>query len=275
MRKITAFIGAVALTVGAGLTSVAANASTAVSDVTVTAVIKEHADNGHGTPAHWATDSFTRTLKIHETSPGNFALTTTDTGSFTTIQGAGAPAGSGKVISRILTGAFAGSGAGTATGTLITNPASRSGRVFDDVHGTPFPGSGDWAKDFFTSGASVSPFGTAYSFSYTTADEKWVDSSTNNDGQDPAAGDITGRLSSLLAITPLGGLKTWKVSNVRGDRARTFTYWSYYKGKKSAGVKATVAAGASITLHTADSTTLGIHYYNGYGVSVWTWKHRP
>jgi hypothetical protein len=254
-----------------GYAAVPASATTA--DITVTATIKEHADNGHGTPAHWATDSFKRTLKIHEVAAGSYTLTTSDTGTFTTIQGAGAPAGSGKTISRILTGSFAGSGTGTATGTLIANPAALSGKTFDDVHGTPFPGSGDWAKIFFTAGATVEPFGTAYSFSYTTADEKWVDASTNNDGQDPAAGDITGKLSSLLTISPVSAT-VWKVANVRGDRSRTFTYWSYYKGVKSVGLQATVAAGASVTLHTPTSTTLGIHYWDGYGKSVWFWAKR-
>jgi hypothetical protein len=271
----TAVIGGTILTAAIGAVPIIAHAS--APDVIVTAKVREHPDNGHGSPAHWATDSFTRTMRIHATGPNAFELTTTDTGTFTTIKGAGRPAGHGGTISRIVTGAFAGSGKGTATGALVANPASLSGRTFDDVHGTPFPGSGAWANEFFGSGATVSPFGGSYSFSYKTADEKWVDASDNGDGTDPAAGDITGKLSSLLVINPCHARRTtvWRVTNARGDRSRTFTYWSYYKGQKSAGAKATVAPGATVTLHTATSTTLGMHYYNGEGVSKWGWVHCP
>jgi hypothetical protein len=273
-RKIlTSLVGALAA-VGVVLGAFTLPAHATTADVVVKATIVEHADNGHGTPAHWATDSFTRTLTIHQSGPHAYTLTTTDSGSFTTIKGAGDPAGHGVPIKRILTGSFASTGSGTATGDLISNPQSKSGKIYDDVHGTPFPGSGTWADQFFASGATVNPF-DSYRFTYTTADEQWVDASTNNDGQDQAAGDITGKLSSKLVIGPCTAktTQTWKVSNVRGDRARTVTWWTYDKGVRSAGHKTVVPAYTTVILHTDKSHAAGIHYYNGYNVSEWAWSH--
>lgn len=63
-------------------------------------------------------------MVIHQ-NPGTktFTLTTTDKGTFTTRKGAGSPSGAkGKQISRTLTGVFAGTGSGHATGSLVADP---------------------------------------------------------------------------------------------------------------------------------------------------------
>lgn len=250
--------------------SVAAYALTASADVVVTAIVKNHPDNGHGNPSHWALDSFTRTMVIHKTGTNTYTLTTTDKGTFTTIKGAGSPSGAAGVqISRKLTGQFSSTGTGHVTGSLVANPKSLSGKVYDDAHGTPFPSSGAWAATFFTQGSTVSPF-DHYSFTYTTADEKWVDADTNNDGQDPSAGNITGKLSSKLAAANLcriegGHHNKWIVRNVQGDQPVPFSYRVSYHKKWSGTAHGMVAAGGSVTLTTATGGYLSVRYSDGYG----------
>jgi hypothetical protein len=141
--------------------------------------------------------------------------------------------------------------------------------------GTPFPGSGAWAKIFFTPTSTVSPF-DHYSFSYATADERWVDADTNNDGQAATAGNITGKLSSrLVALNTCRLSKTdprnrWVVKNVRGDRPRPFLYHVSYQGKWGPVGSGTVAAGHSTVLTTPTGGFLAVRYYDGYGAILWT-----
>jgi hypothetical protein len=255
-------------------TTAAGYTLTASTDTTVTAIVKAHPDNGHGTPSKWAADSFTRTMVIHDNGDGTYSLKTTDKGTFTTVKGAGTPSGAGSHISRNLTGSFTSTGTGHVSGgALVTNPATLSGKTFDDVHGTPFPSSGAWASTFFASGATVNPF-DHYNFRYVTADEQWVDADTNNDGKDASAGNITGKLSSRLTAANRCRIKgtnqnRWTVSNVQGDRSRPFTYRVSYHGAWSPTATSTVGVSTSTTITTATGGYLSVHYYDGYGTSVW------
>lgn len=279
--KLLAFAAIGGLTALAGCSTAGAYTLAAQGDTVVTATVKHHPDNGHGTPSHWAADSFTRTMVIHKNPDNTYTLTTTDKGTFTTVKGAGSPSGAaGKQITSTLTGAFASSDLGHATGTLVTNPGSFSGRTYDDtaVGGTPFPGSGAWANIFFTGGA-VSPF-DHYSFTYATADEKWVDADTNNDGQAATAGNITGKLSSRLVAANTcrlsnGHSNRWIVKNVRGDRPRPFLYHVSYHGKWGPVGSGTVAAGHSTVLTTPTGGYLAVRYYDGYGAILWTSARSP
>jgi hypothetical protein len=268
---IIAILGALVL-IGSGGT-LAAFSLSGSTDVIVTATIKNHPDTGHGTPSLWADDSFTRTMLIHKTGVNAYTITTTDKGTFTTRMGAGSPSGAGKAIERKLTGAFKSAGTGHVTGTLIANPGTLSGKSYDDLHGTPFPGSGAWANIFFGGGAVVTPF--HHRFTYTTADERWVNADTNHDGKDPSAGDITGKLASrLVALNTCrlsnGHGNRWIVKSVRGDRPRPFLYHVGYQGKWGPVGSGTVAADHSTVLTTPTGGFLAVRYYDGYGAILWT-----
>jgi hypothetical protein len=269
---LTAVTALIAVT---GTTAAAADALATPAEVTVTATVKHHPDNGHGTPSLWADDSFVRTMVIHQTGSGLYTLTTTDKGTFTTREGAGSPSGAaGKHISRKLTGVFASTGTGhVGLGSLVANWAALSGKVYDDTAGTPFPSSGAWATSFFTAGATVNPF-DHYNFRYTTADEQWIDADTNNDGQDSTAGDITGKLSSRLDVASKCRIRgtdhnQWTVRNVQGDRARTFTYRLSYHGSWSPPSTVTVPAAGATTFTTATGGYLAGYFFNGYGATQW------
>lgn len=266
IKFIGILVTALALSLGVVTGAQAAQATPHQADLVVTATVHNHPDNGHGTPSKWALDTFTRTMRIHETSPGHYVLTTTDRGSFTTIKGAGDPAGHGKQITRTLTGTFRGNGTGDAVGYLVHDAKALSGKVYNDDGGTPFTGVG-WVSIFFKTGATVSPF-NAYRFVYTTADEQWIDASTNADGTTAAAGDVTGALSSLLTVRRCWApsTKNWTVTNARGNRSRTFWYHTTYAGVNSTAREGIVPAHASVTLTTAKSTKLTVNYWNGYAV---------
>lgn len=258
------------LAIGTAMTGSMAATGTARSavgaDITVTATVKNHPDNGHGTPSHWADDTFVRSMKIHNNGDGTFALTTTDTGTFTTRKGAGSP-NNNVTIARTLTGGFSSSSTGTMTGTLRSNYLDENGKTFDDKNGNPFTSNG-WASTFFDAGATGGPFSIGYSFTYKTADEQWIDASNNGDGtDDPAAGDITGKLSSLLSVkgTCRGpSVAKWVVTNVRGDRSRSFSYW-VWAGHWTPTAHGNVVAGGHTNLTTVRGSSIAVHYYDGYG----------
>ncbi len=238
------------------------------ADITVTATVKNHPDNGHGSPSHWADLNFQRSMVLHDNGDGSFAVTTTDTGTLVTRKGAGSP-NDNKVISRALPGGYSSTSHGKITGVLDSNYADHDGKSFDDKNGNPFK-SAEWAKLFFQDGATGSPFDTDYSFTYKTLDEQWIDASNNDDGQDSSAGDITGKLTSKLTATGVCRSVTsakWVVKNVQGDRSRTFSYWVWVSpGKWSAAAHGTVGAGSSVALTTLRSTSIAVLSYDGYGV---------
>lgn len=250
----------------AGVTTVAY----ASADVVVTATVKNHPDNGHGSPSHWADDNFNRTMTLHNNGDGSYTATTEDVGTFTTRVGSGSP-NAGQAISRSLTGQMTGLSHGKITGELDPNYLDHNGKTFDDKNGSPFK-SNDFFLAFFKPGATGGPFDTDYKFVYKTLDEQWIDANDNNDGTDDAAGDITGKLSSKLTVTGVCRNKTiakWVVKNVQGDRARSFAYWAWVSpGKWTPTAHSNVAAASSVALTTPRASSVAIHSYNGYGVLV-------
>lgn len=181
-------------------------ASAAPSTVTATTAISNRPDNGHGNPATWAFDDFARKLTVTVAAAGTcsalpagdtcYTATLDDNGTFRTVLGAGAPAGTGGQIAHAVKGSLAGTGDfvfyAPATDALTgTVPATE-----DDNFMTPAAdrASSVWPALAFANPSLVvfTPGENAYSYKYTTSCEMWTDANTNNDGQDPSAGNITG-----------------------------------------------------------------------------------
>lgn len=201
-------VGAAAVALGivsAAAFSSSASAATPASSVTFSTTIQNRPDNGHGTPARWAYDNFTRKLLVVESPQGCpgmpatgdtcYAASISDSGTFDAILGAGAPAGRGGQITHAVHGTLIGSYAVTAyapdTDTLTgTVPATEDDNFADPtgVHTTT-----NWlTQAFATPGDVVVGASLGYDWTYTDTCERWSDASTNNDGQDPSAGNITG-----------------------------------------------------------------------------------
>lgn len=142
-------------------------------------VVHDHitkTDTGHGTPAEWADLSLNRTTTVCGDQ-----VRLVDVGTLWTKPGAGTPNGTGGTIAHRVHGTVHGTYALTVTGGTLAHR-----------HGDTSLSSTAYVKSLFSDGATVT--GGTYTWTYTTrCGERWVDSSTNNDGQGAAAGNITGR----------------------------------------------------------------------------------
>lgn len=266
MIKILSVLAAVVF--GLGITVVPASAD---ADTIITVTIKNHPDNGHGTPSHWADDTFTRTVIVHPVT-GSFNVTVKDSGTFTTRKNAGSPNDNVPIV-RKLTGTFTSIVTyANVVGTLDGNKVGDlDGNVYDDKAGTPAPSTTSWGTALFATGATGGGIVT-YSFVYKTLDEQWIDASDNNDGMDNSAGDVTGKLSSKLTVanscrvSKADKRNVWTVANAQGDRARSFKFWVKYNGHYSATQQEAVGAGQSLQVITPGGGRITIMYYDGYGV---------
>jgi hypothetical protein len=261
----------------AGLTAIAATIAgttiaKAAADVTVTAIVKNHPDGGHGTPATWARDTFKITVKIHQTTPGNYSLTTSDTGSFTTVNTcATCSPNAGVAIKHQVTGQFSGTESGTAAGNLKSTAeiTALNNKTIDDAVTTTFH-SETWFQQFFQGSVTGSPSSGHYAFKYKTLDEEYNETTETDTPNNPTAGDITGKLSSILQPVGLcrgSNVAKWKVNNIQGGRARAFTYWVWV-GHWTPTAHGNVAANSSVTLKTVRGSSLTMHWFNGYGAEV-------
>lgn len=173
MRRIVTLavvaVGAAALAPAAAT----ASTSTGVCHVTVTKT-----DNGHGIPSAWADLVLHRATTATKTATG-YSVHLADKGHLWTRKGAGSPNGTGASIKRRVGGSVVGSYDLTVTGGTLNCKT-----------GDPSASSTEYVKSLFGKDAQVS--GGAYSWTYTTCREKWVDSSANSDGQGAGAGNITG-----------------------------------------------------------------------------------
>jgi hypothetical protein len=185
---------------------VTASASTRITD---------DGDTGHGTPAIWADLSSTRDASIKLTGSANssncgnvspcYAYTGTLSdvnGTLTTVPGAGAPNQSGsyqssKEAARPAHGTY--HGTATITFYASSNKPKGSYVVHSHNYGGQHDSSGpysvtDWVEQFFPAGTNfgAGPSVPSYDYVYTAGHQVWVDSSTNNDGNDPSDGNITG-----------------------------------------------------------------------------------
>jgi hypothetical protein len=190
---------------------------------TATTRIADDPDSGHGTPAVWATDTITRTVTVTKgtqvsgtacglaASAGcwSFTAALSDSGTFVTIPGAGTPnqacAGcAGELIrSPAVSGVIAGNYQVTFDASYPVADASLVGKNHDDHNlpaSPPFT-STTWGEQFFPAGTSFgSVAGHAYTWTYQVmtggfpffTTQRWTDSSSNNDGNSPLAGNITG-----------------------------------------------------------------------------------
>lgn len=195
-----------------------------VITATATTKVLNDPDTGHGTPATWATDTITRTVTLTKGAqvPGtdcglaasagcwSFSAALSDSGTFTTIPGAGTPdqacAGcAGETIaSPAVPGTIAGNYQVTFDASAPVADASLVGKNHDD-HNLPAVApytSTTWGEQFFGPGTSFGDIaGGPYTWTYQETEggfpfftgERWVDSSSDNDGNSLLAGNISGR----------------------------------------------------------------------------------
>ena len=187
--------------------------------------LKNDPDNGNGTPSLWALDSMYRTVTVTRGAAApltdcgvtsgscwSYSALLTDRGTFRTIPGAGTPnqacAGCGgeKIRRPSATGCLAGTYHITFFASSGSPRASLVPRAHDDrgvPASAPFTSS-SWPKQFFAAGTSFGgTFSGPYKWTYATVVvkgflrfdfQRWVDlsSPSNNDGNAPGDGNITG-----------------------------------------------------------------------------------
>ena len=282
MLKIKWLAAVIAATFGFGVIA-ALPAQAVAADTVISVTIKNKPDNGYGSPSHWADLNFTRTVTVHpQAVAGTYEVTVKDAGTFLTRKDAGSP-NNGVAIYRKLGGIYSSTvHYGIVTGTLDGNAVGDlDGNVYDVKAGVNPPGTGAWSKLLFNAGVTGGDI-TSYQFLYKTLDEQWDERwndgtddrfDNNNDGQYASAGDITGKFTSkLTAANKCRFSKTdkrnaWSVSNVQGDRSRTFSYWIKYNNVYSAHWSATVAPGQTVQVITPYGGRLTVSYWDGYNVN--------
>ena len=212
-RRVAGLVAvAVAAVAGAFMAAAAANAteSAAPDCRTVVSHLVDRPDGGHGTPATWALDTMTRTVKVchtpeaapmqaqTQTFPWTYTATLVDDGTFVTQ---GGPAGSPN-NGVALTGGVHGTVHGDAAFAKFTaghHWAHWNGPALDDktFHGSAPSGISDWIKNLWSDGFGGTKI-VDYRWAYRTCSESWVDSSAVGNGDGTAdgphgAGDITGK----------------------------------------------------------------------------------
>jgi hypothetical protein len=265
---------------------IAPQAASAAADQVVHTQVRNHPDNGHGTPSHWANDTWNRTTTLHDNGNGTFKVTLQGTGTYKTIKDAGSPNGTGAKVKRVATGQFTETLTATVTGSLKGKTALHNldGTIYNDGKKVKKT-TGQWLVTPFKSGATAHIDSYSYTYAAKGGCETWTDASDNNDGQGAAAGNITGAKctapfvpSVLVAKAKCRYSKTdkrelWTVSNVAGGRTRDFWSWVWspnpHPGQRADGWlylgKRTVAAGQTVNLTTGWGGVLSVKYYDGQG----------
>lgn len=260
--------------------AVIAAPAAAAADQTVTNQFSNHADSGHGTPDHWADDTYSMTSTIHDNGGGTYTVTLSSTGTFTTVVDGGYPNGSTGTIDHKVTGNFKGTLTAQVTGTPKTaDQLSRiNGNAYDDADGVHYTTS-EWIKHLFQSASNPSIGTETYNYAYDRGSdcEKWVDADTNNDGQDASAGNVTGKdCASVLTVKNLCRASktdkhnTWTVTNNNVLRApRQFWMYLYSPTANNGHVQymgtKTVAAGKTVQEKMPHGGKFAVTYYDGYG----------
>lgn len=259
--KLKSIAAALVLTLAGGIVSAFSVPAQAVGGITVEQNVSNRQDDND-----WARDDFKRTAKIVG-SGTTYTVTLTDEGTFTTKKGEPSPNAGAAVLSRSLKGSFEGGGVFHVTGHLKSSSAIEAlPDSFDDTDGVNIT-TGNWWKQFFKSSAT-SPGIVGWKWAYATADETMV----QEDGK-PIVGDITGKLTSKLTaankcrVSKKDKRNVWTVSNVQGDRSRTFSYWVKYNNLYSAHFSAAVAPGQTVQVITPGGGRLTVSYYDGYTVN--------
>ena len=197
-----------------GVLGLAIPAASAAVGPTVTArtQLSNRADGGGN--GDWATDAMTRTLTITHLNGSNYTATITDTGGrFVTIPGAFTPnqggADAGLRIAEVLRGSFT----GKASYSFTASRSPQAALVPHAESGTPSSGprtTSLWYEQAFPAGTTFGGTGiTTWAWNYTAVavtsgrgggfticSQNWSDAVTNNGGQTPGSGNITGTCSS-------------------------------------------------------------------------------
>jgi LPXTG-motif cell wall-anchored protein len=202
---------AAAFTVASGGVVLADIQPAAAAPLSFTVHISNNQDNGHN--GAWAMLDYDRKITFTPTgAPSEYRAVLEDNGTFKTIGGAQSPKEGVKITEQ--TGAFTGHFSFTVTSTTAPSQGSvkpsynyqcngKTGDRLKDCPGMPastslwpalFLGgtSGGNGKDVSVPATAQITAG-AYSWIYKTCVEQWTDASTNNDGMDADAGDITGK----------------------------------------------------------------------------------
>lgn len=294
-------LAALAATAAALSLSLVATGAQADTVATVTVHVKNRADNGHGTPATWAHDTWDRTATIETgDAAGVYTVALSGKGSFKTVKGAGEPSGSGATVQRKATGDFSESLTATVHGT------PKGKRALGNLNGDTVGGKSKRAAaqafiaKLFRKGAEVTT--SAYTYTYETPCERWVDSNANNDGQADDAGQIVGKkcdpttapfVPSTMTAAPVchvtpGTRERWTLTRTSdNDRKITAIGWIYYPRSKYDAAHGTdnardgwtylgdvsIAAGAKArTVTSPYGGGLAVHYWDGHGHMAKLWK---
>jgi hypothetical protein len=275
-NKILTVLGAVALALGV----VSVPAAHADVDTVITVTIKNHPEKGNGTPVNWADSTFVRTVIVHP-ADGVFSVTVKDSGTMITRKGAGSP-NAGASISRKLTGTYTSTVSYAPVDGVLDGDkvGDLNGNVYDDKFGLPSPSLASWRTALFSTADAGGIVSQTYTFK--TLDEQWISSAATAAGTTPAAGDITGKLSSKLTsatrcrISAADKRNVWAVNNVQGDRARDFWYWlKYANGTFTAATHSAVGTGGTTLVTTPAGGRLTVKYFDGYGVEkrIYAWSN--
>ena len=186
-----------------GGTVAATAAHAAVTTVTATTHVTNRPDGGHA--GTWAYDDFLRTLTVTQdavnpvgTPAGDNAYTATivDKGVFHAIVGAGAPnqVVAGVKVAHSVSGVINGTYSYTVVAPIADGLTGVVPANENDNFGTATNTTGNWPTLAFATPANAAATGGAYNWTYNTACEQWVDSSTNGDGNLAGDGNITGAI---------------------------------------------------------------------------------
>ena len=150
-----------------------------------TAKITNDPDSGNHT-LDWATDNFTRTTDIINNCNNSYTVNVHDTGTFTTVPGGQSPRQGLPLPLTPITGTFTGS-----TNYAVTSRVAPSNPSIAAIDGSPHTSA--WWSRFFTNSDESHGTEQAWSWTYKTCSEKWVDADSSNGGADATDGDITGK----------------------------------------------------------------------------------
>jgi hypothetical protein len=251
VKRLLVGLGVIALAVGG---AALASGAVANADTSCSGPISTHTDRpDSGHHGDWADLSLTRSVVICSTGTANhYTATITDDGSLTTRDGQSPR--EGKPLAAGATGTVH----GTYAWTFVAENLDLTKLVSPPADTT----TGNWLKELVkaSGGKWCSGSGSDYTWTYTTCAEKWVDSSSNDDGTAADAGDITG-LKCTKPVTP--ELVKGKCTGANEQSATTLTV------PQTEGIQYQDGSGnvsGTISLKPNQEFTLFAHVLAGYTV---------
>lgn len=225
-------------------------ASAATPCVAGTAVVSGNTakitnDPDSGDKGNWAVDNFTRTTDILDNCDGTFTVNIHDSGTFTTLPGGPSPRQGLPLPLAPLTGSFNG-----ATVETVHSTSQPTSVAIPTIDGSP--STSQWFSRFFA-GDEVTGTEGAYSWTYKTACERWVDADSSNSGADVADGDITGKVCAVKTPPPTTTVTTPPTTVVNNVPGATKTVTTVQQVKAPVGAPET---GGGSTAHLQDAWLL-------------------